>query len=252
MYKFVTICNLWIFNDLLCYSEFMAKLLIVEDDIKLGQLVKTYLEKYGHEVVHAEKPSIGFNFLDSDNFELIILDIMLPEMDGFQFLKEVRKTNEIPVVMLTARGEVSDRIVGLELGADDYLPKPFEPRELLARIESILRRATKPAQKEAVPEYKVKDLLVNFDRREAHLFEENLELTTMEFELLNLFIKEKGKVLSRDDIMNSLQGIDSNIFSRSIDINVSRLRQKLGDSSKDAKYIKTIWGKGYMFIGADE
>ena len=230
----------------------MAKLLIVEDDIKLGQLVKTYLEKYGHEVVHAEKPSFGFNYLDNDKFELIILDIMLPEMDGFQFLKEVRKTNEIPVIMLTARGEVSDRIVGLELGADDYLPKPFEPRELLARIESILRRATKPVIKDEKPEYKIKDLLVNFDRREAYLSDENLELTTMEFELLNLFINEKGKVLSRDDIMNSLQGIDSNIFSRSIDINVSRLRQKLGDSSKDAKYIKTIWGKGYMFIGADE
>lgn len=232
----------------------MAKLLIVEDDFKLGQLVKTYLEKYGHQVVHAEKPSLGFKSLDNELFELIILDIMLPEMDGFQFLKEVRKTNDIPVIMLTARGEVSDRIVGLELGADDYLPKPFEPRELLARIESILRRSSNTVnpKKEKTGEYKAKDLLVNFDRREAYLLEENLELTTMEFELLNLFINEKGKVLSRDDIMNSLQGIDSNIFSRSIDISVSRLRQKLGDKSKDAKYIKTIWGKGYMFIGADE
>lgn len=232
----------------------MAKLLIVEDDIKLGQLVKTYLEKYGHEVTHAERPSLGFNYLKNDEFSLIILDIMLPEMDGFQFLKEVRKSNEIPVIMLTARGEVSDRIVGLELGADDYLPKPFEPRELLARIESILRRTSiviKEANDQSI-EYRAKDLLVNFERREAYLFEENLELTTMEFELLNIFINEKGKVLSRDDIMNSLQGIDSNVFSRSIDINVSRLRQRLGDSSKDAKYIKTIWGKGYMFIGADE
>lgn len=232
----------------------MAKLLLIEDDIKLGQLVKTYLEKYGHVVTYAEKPSLGFNYLNNDEFSLIILDIMLPEMDGFQVLKEVRKTNDIPVIMLTARSEVSDRIVGLELGADDYLPKPFEPRELLARIESVLRRSVKTISTEKIKlgEYRAKDLLVNFDRREAYLKDENLDLTTMEFELLNLFINEKAKVLSRDDIMNTLQGIDSNIFSRSIDISVSRLRQKLGDNSKDAIYIKTIWGKGYMFIGADE
>lgn len=230
----------------------MAKLIIIEDDIKLGQLVKSYLEKYGHEVVHAEKPSIGFSHLENDSFELLILDIMLPEMDGFQVLKELRKKSELPVIMLTARGEVSDRIVGLELGADDYLPKPFEPRELLARIESILRRSKSiNNSNEIKAEYLIDDLKVNFDRREAFFKEVNLDLTTMEFELLSLFIKESGKVLSRDDIMNALQGIDSNIFSRSIDISVSRLRQKLGDDSKDAKYIKTIWGKGYMFIGKD-
>ena len=231
----------------------MAKLIIIEDDIKLGQLVKSYLEKYGHEVTHAEKPSLGFNYLENESFELLILDIMLPEMDGFQVLKELRKKSELPVIMLTARGEVSDRIVGLELGADDYLPKPFEPRELLARVESILRRSKASAVvEEEKSEFVVGDLVVNFDRREAFFKKLNLDLTTMEFELLSLFIKERGKVLSRDDIMNALQGIDSNIFSRSIDISVSRLRQKLGDDSKDAKYIKTIWGKGYMFIGADE
>lgn len=232
----------------------MAKLIIIEDDIKLGQLVKSYLEKYGHEVTHAEKPSLGFNYLENESFELLILDIMLPEMDGFQVLKELRKKSELPVIMLTARGEVSDRIVGLELGADDYLPKPFEPRELLARVESILRRSKASAAvvEEEKSEFIVGDLVVNFDRREAFFKKLNLDLTTMEFELLSLFIKERGKVLSRDDIMNALQGIDSNIFSRSIDISVSRLRQKLGDDSKDAKYIKTIWGKGYMFIGADE
>jgi DNA-binding response OmpR family regulator len=231
----------------------MAKLIIIEDDIKLGQLVKSYLEKYGHEVTHAEKPSLGFNYLENESFELLILDIMLPEMDGFQVLKELRKKSELPVIMLTARGEVSDRIVGLELGADDYLPKPFEPRELLARVESILRRSkTSAVVEEEKSEFIVGDLVVNFDRREAFFKKLNLDLTTMEFELLSFFIKERGKVLSRDDIMNALQGIDSNIFSRSIDISVSRLRQKLGDDSKDAKYIKTIWGKGYMFIGADE
>jgi DNA-binding response OmpR family regulator len=228
----------------------MAKLLLIEDDIKLGELVKTYLEKYGHEVTHALRPSIGFDHLEKTLSDLIILDIMLPEMDGFQVLKEIRKTKEIPVIMLTARGEVSDRIVGLELGADDYLPKPFEPRELLARIESILRRSQK-SNDQGMKVFKQNDLEVNFERREAYFYGENLDLTTMEFELLGLFIENKGKAMSRDDIMNGLQGIDSNVFSRSIDISVSRLRQKLGDNSKEAKYIKTIWGKGYMFIGAD-
>lgn len=230
----------------------MAKLLLIEDDIKLGELVKTYLEKYNHNVTHALRPSIGFDSLTKNKFDLIILDIMLPEMDGFQVLKEVRKTNKVPVIMLTARGDVSDRIVGLELGADDYLPKPFEPRELLARIESILRRSQiVEANTEEIKVYKQNDLEVYFDRREAFFRGQNLDLTTMEFELLSLFITNKGKALSRDDIMNGLQGIDSNVFSRSIDISVSRLRQKLGDDSKEAKFIKTIWGKGYMFIGAD-
>lgn len=230
----------------------MAKLLIIEDDFKLGELVKNYLEKYGHEVFHALRPSVGSEALENSKYDLLILDIMLPEMDGFQVLKTIRKTNEIPVIMLTARGDVSDRIVGLELGADDYLPKPFEPRELLARIESILRRATHINEESKIEEFNSNGLVVNFERREAFFNNENLDLTTMEFELLDLFIKEKGKALSRDDIMNALQGIDSNVFSRSIDILVSRLRQKLHDNTKEAKFIKTIWGKGYMFIGADK
>jgi len=230
----------------------MARLLIIEDDLKLGELVKGYLEKYGHYVHHALRPSMGFEILEKESFDLLILDIMLPEMDGFQFLKNLRKTSEMPVVMLTARGDVSDRIVGLELGADDYLPKPFEPRELLARIESILRRVTSTQESSHLEEFNSNGLIVNFERREAFFHGENLDLTTMEFELLDLFIKEKGKALSRDDIMNALQGIDSNVFSRSIDILVSRLRQKLNDNTKEAKFIKTIWGKGYMFIGADK
>lgn len=230
----------------------MAKIIILEDDIKLGELVKNYLEKNDHDVTHALRPSIGMDLIENESFELLVLDVMMPEMDGFEVLKKLREANnDIPVIMLTARGDTSDRIVGLELGADDYLPKPFEPRELLARIDSILRRSQVSQNNDLPSIYKVKNLEVNFDRREAFLDNKNLDLTTMEFELLTVFLKEKGKALSRDDIMNNLQGIDSNIFSRSIDISVSRLRQKLGDSKKETKFIKTIWGKGYMFIGAD-
>lgn len=230
----------------------MAKLIIIEDDLKLGELVKTYLEKYGHEVVHSLRPSIGLKEIEEQHFDLLILDIMLPEMDGFEVLKSLRKTNDLPVIMLTARSDVSDRIVGLELGADDYLPKPFEPRELLARIQTILRRTNLSDKQEHITELEINGLVINFERREAFYLNNNLDLTTMEFELLSFFIKERGKALSRDDIMNGLQGIDSNVFSRSIDILVSRLRQKLLDDSKEAKFIKTIWGKGYMFIGADK
>ncbi len=230
----------------------MANIIVLEDDIKLGELVKSYLEKNEHKVTHALRPSIGLDLINKEKFDLLVLDVMMPEMDGFEVLKKLRdEKNEIPVIMLTARGDTADRIVGLELGADDYLPKPFEPRELLARIDSILRRSATDESVTLPTIYKVKNLEVNFDRREAYLHGENLDLTTMEFELLTVFIKEKGKALSRDDIMNNLQGIDSNVFSRSIDISVSRLRQKLGDSKKETKFIKTIWGKGYMFIGAD-
>lgn len=229
----------------------MANLIMIEDDLKLGELVKTYLERNSHSVYHALRPSIGLDKMEEKHYDLLVLDIMLPEMDGFEVLKRIRKTSNIPVIMLTARSDVNDRIVGLELGADDYLPKPFEPRELLARIDSILRRSAFDATEGSIPSFSMKGLEVNFERREAFFKDENMDLTTMEFELLSLFIKEKGKALSRDDIMNGLQGIDSNVFSRSIDILVSRLRQKLGDNSKEATFIKTIWGKGYMFIGAD-
>jgi DNA-binding response OmpR family regulator len=233
-----------------CYIGFMANLIMIEDDSELGELVVSYLAKYNHKVNHFLHPLDALKHLEGNEYDLMILDIMLPDLDGFGVIKKLRKSSDLPVMMLTARGDVQDRIVGLELGADDYLPKPFEPRELLARIETILRRTSgpKPATGQVL---KLGDLQVNFDRREAFFEETNLELTTMEFELLSFFIEKRGRALSRDDIMNKLQGIDSNVFSRSIDILVSRLRQKLKDDSKDAKYIKTIWGKGYMFIGGE-
>lgn len=229
----------------------MANIIIIEDDKELGNLVKTYLTKYNHDVSLFESPITGLESVRKSTYDLLILDIMLPEMDGFTTLKELRKTTELPVIMLTARGDVSDKIVGLELGADDYMPKPFEPRELLARIDAILRRSkNEDGSKKSVIQFK--NLEVNYNRREAYLSSQNLELTTAEFELLSILIDKKGIVLSRDDIMNNLQGVDANVFSRSIDINISRLRNKLHDTSKEAKFIKTVWGRGYIFIGDDE
>ena len=144
--------------------------------------------------------------------------------------------------MLTARGEVTDRIVGLELGADDYLPKPFEPRELVARIQNVLRRSESQGPE---GEEFYKDLTVNLERRTVELESEPLDLTTMEFQLLALFAANPGRTFSRDEILNELRGIDAQIFSRSVDILVSRLRQKLNDTAKQPRFIKTIWGTGY-------
>lgn len=229
----------------------MAKIIIIEDDKELGSLVKTYLSKYNHTVELFESPIHGLESVKKVHHDILILDIMLPDMDGFTTLKELRKFSELPVIMLTARGDVSDKIVGLELGADDYMPKPFEPRELLARIDAILRRS-KNEEIENKTLLNFKDLEINYNRREAFLANENLELTTAEFELLSILVDKRGIVLSRDDIMNNLQGVDANVFSRSIDINISRLRNKLKDTSKEARFIKTVWGRGYIFIGADE
>jgi len=151
--------------------------------------------------------------------------------------------------MLTARGEVTDRIVGLEIGADDYLPKPFEPRELVARIQNVLRRAA--SEDVDSEELKFKNLMLNTERRTVELDGSPLELTTMEFELLALFARNAGKAMSRDKILNGLRGIDAQIFSRSVDILVSRLRQKLNDTAKQPRFIKTVWGKGYTFVGEE-
>jgi DNA-binding response OmpR family regulator len=153
--------------------------------------------------------------------------------------------------MLTARGEVTDRIVGLEIGADDYMPKPFEPRELVARIQNVLRRSSNTAKpKGSKLEYA--GLTVDLDRRSAELDGKTLDLTTMEYQLLALFAGNPGQTYTRDEILNELRGIDAQLFSRSVDILVSRLRQKLGDTSKHARFIKTVWGTGYAFIGEEQ
>lgn len=229
----------------------MFKILLIEDDFKIGNLLTEFFEQFGHTVEHSQTPTIGLKNLRENPYDIVVLDIMLPEMNGFEVCREIRTNNQIPIIMLTARNDVTDRIVGLEIGADDYLPKPFNPRELLARISSILRRSQRETK---VPhaKWKAKDLEVNWASRSAFYKNENLDLSTMEFELLKFFIENVNEVRTRDEIMNYLQGIDSNIFSRSIDINVSRLRSKLQDDSKNPNFIKTVWGKGYIFLQKGE
>jgi len=223
--------------------------LVIDDDEKLNKLLKDYLTKFGFKVTTAIHPDDGLEALEQELPDIIVLDIMLPDKDGFEVCKEIRKTHSVPIIMLTARGEVTDRIVGLELGADDYMPKPFEPRELVARIQSILRRSKEILKTDKI---KIGNLVVDLNRQTVELNEKPIDLTTMEFEMLTVFVKNPGRVLTRDRIMNKTHDMDWEAFNRTVDVLVSRLRQKLDDDPKNPKLIKTVWGKGYKFIGDED
>lgn len=227
----------------------MTKILLIDDDEKLGDLLGTFFERFDLTLLSATDPVKGLALLAKEDPDLVILDVMLPGQDGFEVCRTIRKSNAVPIIMLTARGEVTDRIVGLEIGADDYMPKPFEPRELVARIQGVLRRASNTRAPTKILQYE--GIEVDLERRTAKLDDEQLELTTMEYQLLKLFAENPGKTYTRDEILNELRGIDAQLFSRSVDILVSRLRQKLGDTSKQARFIKTVWGTGYAFIGQE-
>ena len=224
-----------------------STILIIDDDAKLNNLLTEFLGDFGFNILSATHPTDGLKKLKHKSPDLVILDVMLPGMDGFEVCKTIRKNSTVPIIMLTARGELMDKVVGLELGADDYLPKPFEPRELVARIHSVLRRAkniddTRPQT--------FGPLKIDYARHIVKLDAENVELTTNEFAALALLTRNPGKVLSRDEILQELRGIDCDAFNRSVDITMSRLRQKLKDDPKSPAFIKTVWGTGYVFIGS--
>jgi DNA-binding response OmpR family regulator len=221
-------------------------ILIIDDDAKLNQLLKEFLKDFGFAVITATRPAKGLKKLQQESPDLVILDIMLPEMDGFEVCRAIRQTSKIPIIMLTARGEVTDKVVGLELGADDYLAKPFEPRELVARIQSVLRRSQKISDHQTLT---FDRLTIDLDKHLALLDGNPVDLTTNEFAALTLLARNAGKVLNRDQILQELRGIDCDAFNRSVDIAVSRLRQKLKDNPRSPEFIKTIWGSGYVFIG---
>jgi DNA-binding response OmpR family regulator len=220
-------------------------ILIIDDDPKLNRLLIQFLTPYGYQVTSAVTPSEGLKRLRRDKPALVVLDVMLPEMNGFDVCKEIRKDSSVPIIMLTARGDPMDRIVGLELGADDYLPKPFEPRELVARIQAVLRRSSGGGPS-GVQTYG--RLTIDTQKQSVRLENTSIELTTNEFTALSLLARHPGEVLDRDRILQELRGMDSDAFNRTVDITMSRLRQKLGDDPKAPEFIKTIWGAGYMFI----
>ena len=220
----------------------MTRLLLIDDDEQLGPPLATYFRRFDIELQQATRPSVGLQRLASGRFDAAILDVMLPEMDGFELCRTIRKDSRLPIIMLTARGDVMDRVVGLELGADDYLPKPFEPRELVARLQTVLRRR----RASVAPAHA--DVPLVFDgmsldpaTRSVQRGGELVELTSTEFDLLHLLAREPGRVFSRDDILNHLRGHDAELYTRAVDIVVSRLRKKL--EPLDA--IKTLRNAGY-------
>ncbi|MFC1665722.1 response regulator transcription factor [Pseudomonadota bacterium] len=221
----------------------MAKLLLIDDDSQLADLLFEYFKRFDFNLHSVVRPSEGLSKLAEESFDLVILDIMLPEMDGFEVCKQIRKTSNIPIIMLTARGDVMDRIVGIELGADDYLPKPFEPRELVVRIQSILKRSLQTSEVDSNLVFG--ELSIDTNLRTVTVSAQEVSLSSMEYQLLVLFVQAPGKVLSRDEILNGLKGLDADVYSRSVDILVSRLRHKLAP----VDCIKTIHGRGYLFAG---
>lgn len=225
----------------------MRKVLIIDDDRKHSDLLQAYFKRFGINLICALDADEGFRKLNREDPDLLLLDVMLPGKDGFEICREVRKTSNLPIIMLTARGDVIDRVSGLELGADDYIGKPFEPRELVARVQALLRRSDSGAGDGGKLEFD--GLSIDADARTVHVDGNLVDLTSMEFELLLILARRHGKKLSRDDILSELRGIDAAILTRSVDIMISRLRSKLGDSVKPAKYIQTIWGRGYSFVG---
>jgi two-component system OmpR family response regulator len=218
----------------------MPRILLIDDDDQLGAPLAAYFARFELQLVQATRPSAGLALLRAGGFDAAILDVMLPEMDGFELCRTIRRESQLPIIMLTARGDVMDRVVGLELGADDYLPKPFEPRELVARISTVLRRRA-PALADAQL-LRFEGLEIDTVTRAVRRQGEALELTSTEFDLLRLLAQGRGKVFSRDDILNQLRGHEAELFTRAVDIVVSRLRKKL--EPLDA--IKTLRNAGYQ------
>jgi two-component system phosphate regulon response regulator OmpR len=227
------------------------KVLLVDDDAKLRKLLKEYLEGYGFRVLTLEDGSSVLPAIRTESPEVVILDIMLPKKNGLDVLREVRAESTIPVLMLTAKGEDADRIVGLELGADDYLPKPFNPRELLARIKAILRRIDFDGRRDSRVEslqITAGGVVLNKARQTVIVEGCEVDLSSTEFKILKVLMEHPNRVLTRDQLMDLAQGKDFMAFDRSIDVHISKLRVKLETDPKSPKRIKTIWGTGYMFV----
>lgn len=234
-----------------------TRLLMIDDDRKLCRLVATYLEPLGFDVtaVHSGPEGVERATNRDEVWHAVILDVMLPGLDGFDVLKKIRAQTQVPVLMLTARGDETDRIVGLEVGADDYLPKTFSTRELLARLRAVLRRSVRTPGSDAVAapptELTVGALRINLDARSAVLDAKPLVLTPVEFDLLASLAKARGRVKTREALLDEIRDRNYDVFDRSIDVHISSLRRKLGDDAKEPRYIRTVRSAGYMMVGPE-
>src|SRR5882672_4002725 len=216
------------------------RVLVIDDDRKLCRLIREYLEPLGYDIATVHTGPDGLSSATSESWHAVILDVMLPGMDGFEVLRGIRKHNDVPVLMLTALGEEADRIVGLEIGADDYLPKTFSTRELLARLRAVTRRAVRAPLESKAEELVVGPLRVNISA-----------LTAVEFEILTCLARSRGRVKSREQLIEDVRSRDYDVYDRSIDVHIAALRRKLGDDAKEPRFIRTIRAVGYMLINPD-
>jgi len=222
---------------------------MIDDDAALNELLVEYFDRFGHKLATAVTAADGRRLLRQNDPDLLILDVMLPDADGMELCRTIRAESDVPIVMLTARGDLPDRVLGLELGADDYIPKPFEPRELVARVETLMRRSRETPARRLTADG---DLVLETETRRVTLAGDEIELTSMEFELLRILMESRGRVLSREMLLRKLRGIDADIYDRSVDMLISRLRKKLADDSRSPRFIKTIWATGYQFVGTSD
>jgi len=217
------------------------KVVMIEDDLELAEILAEYLKKYGIEVVNYDDPFIALSALHiHKDFDALILDLTLPGMDGLEILKKIREFSDIPIIISSARSDLSDKVIGLELGADDYLPKPYDPKELEARLKAITRRRTKPP--------KEPDLKIYKNRREILYKGKALHLTPAEYEVLSYLIEHPNQPINREELLYSCESLSENASEKTIDVIVSRIRHKLGEDPKNPHYIQSVRGIGYKYV----
>ncbi|MEE8046393.1 MAG: response regulator transcription factor [Dehalococcoidia bacterium] len=223
--------------------------LVVEDDKSVSQLIRLYLAQSGYKVISAEDGLAGLRMALEESPDIVLLDLNLPGMDGIEVCRNVRNESDVPIIMVTARVEEDDRLTGLDLGADDYVSKPFSPRELVARVNAVLRRSSRDSAKreEIGSEVVAGDVAIDLDRRSATVLGDEIELTPTEFRLLAYFIEGRGRTVSRDQIIENVFGYDFSGYDRTVDTHVSNLRKKLEVANPDGQHLKTMYGVGYRF-----
>ena len=218
------------------------KVLLIEDDLQMQKFITEYLKDYGFDCTAFSHPKDAIeNFKHEENYEIIILDLMLPDMDGFDLFKKLKSIRNIPIIISSARGDIGNKIHGFELGADDYLAKPYEPRELVLRIEHILKKSFNKT-------IKINDFIIDKENRTILLDDFSIDFTKIEFEIFVFLSENLNKISSREQILNATS-LDINTKNRTIDMHISNIRYKIGDDSKNPKYIKSVWGIGYKFVG---
>jgi DNA-binding response OmpR family regulator len=225
----------------------MDQILIIDDDVALCELVTEYLEPHGFQITSVHRGDTGAETALSGAYAIVVLDVMLPGLNGFEVLRRIRAESKVPVLMLTARGDDVDRIVGLEIGADDYLPKPFNPRELVARIRAVLRRSQTDTAHNQPGTLTAGDVELDLGTRVVRRAEKVVELTAVEFDLLEKLLRAAGRIITREELSKAVLGRSTSPFDRSIDMHISNLRKKLGHQRGEIERIKTVRGVGYIY-----